>query len=475
MIKSYFLFNLRKETYNDAIITCLNPRGYLLAPKYATKVNKKYIDSLRFTDKIVLIDNGNFSLINTIRKKYKKKSRELWLKIQAIEKQNNHSIYTKDVPDYLRKEYKSLAKKVRKDVKALAKNGDIYLEEQLKLSPTHIIGVEDITMATWLSLNIEPEYVKFSRKKYRNYNKYVTKLALNRLNILPSSLSENYYPVASAVSYNTAYDAGKIFAQANIKKISMGFGAYMADNNWIDHFYIGRKKIQLPDKVPNRYIRTVLVMKGFLEGYKSVANKSPKAFHFLGLGAPIMIPLVVTCSWKVKNLTFDATSPIKDATKGGTLYTSKPAFLKVRTRKVAFRLASDENIKWDCPCPFCQDFIQNYPFKYDLAHAWFKEEKRKKVTAKDLRPRGALYKAFPLFSEPKSSKLRNAINHTRIGHNHWILTSLMKSLRKNGNTKGEITQLVSKIVEDYSTHGGSKRYIAAIKFSFDLLSDEHHT
>ena len=44
-------------------------------------------------------------------------------------------------------------------------------------------------------------------------------------------------------------------------------------------------------------------------------------------------------AWGTKDLSYDATSPIKDAVEG-SLYVSKPAYLKIRIRSIAWRLAS---------------------------------------------------------------------------------------------------------------------------------------
>ena len=225
-------------------------------------------------------------------------------------------------------------------------------------------------MASWLSLNIERAYTNTSRRNYRAINHKVANRAAMLLRDIPLALRHRYYPVASAVSFNTAVDAGREFAKAGIRNISMGFGAYMADNNFIDHIIVGRRRLDLGSNLPARYIRTVAVAKGFWQGYEEL-GKPPIRFHFLGLGAPIMLPLIALNSHRTPELSFDATSPIKDATRGGTLYVEKPAPLKVRIRKVAYRIAKNEDAMWDCPCPFCVEFIKQHPFNYQLGRQWF--------------------------------------------------------------------------------------------------------
>src|SRR5207245_2102844 len=122
-------------------------------------------------------------------------------------------------------------------------------------------------------------------------------------------------------------------------------------DNQSDFLELEGRTVSLPHRVPTRYLRTVAVARGFWDGYRAHAGASPKAFHFLGLGTPIMMPLVALCGWGTAEVTYDAMSPILDAVEG-TLYTSRPAYLKVRARKVAYKLAGTPRAVWNCPCPF---------------------------------------------------------------------------------------------------------------------------
>lgn len=465
-----FIYNLRRDTFDVFVLNTLSPAGYLLAPNNATRTLRKLAQSIPPTGRQFFADNGNFTLIGKIRKKFKHQGRDLWERVREIEERLRRTIRKNEMPSSLRKSYKTLAVAVQKEAEALAGSGDQMFNEQLSLNPTSLIGVEDITMASWLSLNIEPDYLQFPRRDYRKINNVVAWKAVKRVNALGNIFRAKYYPVASAVSYNTAFDAGRIFARRKIKKISMGFGAYMADDNYTDHVHLGRKRIDFPSRMPNRYLRTANVARGFWDGYLKEAGEPPEAFHFLGLGAPIMIAIVSLAAWGTHKLTFDATSPIKDAVKGGTLYVTKPAYLKVRTRKVAYRLASSKNRTWDCPCPFCTAFVAKHPFRYKIGRQWFQEHKRDKVTSKDLRPGNPLFIAFPLLSEPKGGPLRKAVDFARIGHNHWALEQITKSLRRASRTEAKLLTRVRNIVNAYDKHTNSSRFAQAVKFGLSLAS-----
>jgi hypothetical protein len=443
-----FVHILREETVHEFAQEELDPFGYLLAPNNATAALRAMAESLRATGRAFLVDNGNFTLIGLVRDQFAAKSAELRSQIASLEMRLGRSVRSSDLPSDLLSTYLDLSRRVRETTQAISGNGEAMLTEQLALDPTHLVGVEDITMAAWLSLNIESVYTGRPRRDYRRYNKSVARRARERLDALPDGLSDSYYPVASAVCYNTAKDAGREFGAAGIAKAAMGFGAYMADDNFTDHMFIERRRVDFPGRLPTRYSRTAAAACGFWDGYQEETGRAPEAFHFLGLGAPIMLPLVTLAASATENLTFDATSPIKDALQGGTLYVTKPAYLKIRTRKIAHRLASDPTHAWDCPCPFCEAFVTEHPFRYDLGHRWFADENGRDVVAQDLRPGGGLFDAYPLLSEPSSGILRTAVSFSRIGHNHWAIEVVLAALRR-ASRAGKLDEHVRDVVDAY--------------------------
>ena len=100
------------------------------------------------------------------------------------------------------------------------------------------------------------------------------------LEALEPALAPYYFPVASAVSYDTAFDAGREFAAAGLDAISMGFGAYMADANFVDHLVVDGRRIDFPGRLPARYLRTVAVANGFWAGYREGAGEHRRGFIF---------------------------------------------------------------------------------------------------------------------------------------------------------------------------------------------------
>ena len=450
----------------------MKPRAYLLAPNRATGAQLELARQVRQGRYGLYADNGNFALIGQIVKKYAPEASKLLEAVRREEKKLRHSARYGELSKPLSSQIAELAEKAGKEALKNREKGEAALQkQQLELRPTRMIGAEDTSMALWLALNLEPEYLPYKRSDYKKINEAVARRAAAEVKQLPRELATFYYPVASALSYDTAYDAGEVFAQYGLKRISMGFGAYMADDHYTDHVMIGKRLIELKDLMPNRYLRTALAARGFWDGYRSKAGAAPEGFHFLGLGAPIMIGLAALSAWGSAELSFDATSPIKDAVEG-TLYISKPAYLKIRTQKSALRLASGTGLTWDCPCPFCRDFMRKHPFDYEAGGSWHKKKKASDVKAADLSPGGALYSAYPLLSEPDGGALRKAVTFARIGHNHWVLEDIMAQLRKNATSLARFRKHVGGVVADYEANTASERFADAVRFAYKLAAGE---
>jgi hypothetical protein len=466
-----FVVNLRKETFDSSFRQWLKPSAYLLAPNRATGAQLELAHKVRQSKYGFYADNGNFALIGQIVKKYAGETSKLLESVRKREKKLRRCARYGELSARLTAQMASIAEQAGEEAGKACATGEAALQkQQLKLHPTRMIGVEDTRMALWLALNLEPEYLPYKRNAYKEINEAVARRAADKLKKLPGEFAQAYYPVASALSYDIAYDAGEVFAKHGLKRISMGFGAYMADDHYTDHVIIGDRLIELKEMMPNRYLRTALAARGFWDGYQHQAGTPPEGFHFLGLGAPIMIGLVALSSWGSTDLTFDATSPIKDAVEG-TLYVSKPAYLKIRTQKSALRLASGLG-QWECPCPFCKDFTKKHPFNYELGCAWYRKKKPANITSEALSPGGALYNAYPLLSEPDGGELRKAVSFTRMGHNHWVLEDIMAQLRKNATSLAKLRKHIEGEVSAYESKTASDKFGNAVRFAYKLAAGE---
>jgi len=447
-----------------------DPPGFLIAPNNASGRDLELTHHVRDLGFDVLADNGNFSLLGPIARDFTDEAKALKEQVDDVERTLGRTVRKGELPDALIKKYQELATRVRAAARiAVPADADLLAAQEV-LRPTAVVGVEDLTMAAWLRLDIEPRYLNHRRRVYRRYNVSVAKRAAALEVTLPPELAAAHYPIASAMSFNTAKDAGREFAAAGLTGVAMGFGAYMADNHYSDHMYRDRKRIDFGGNYPQRYTRTVAAAVGFWEGYEEVAGKPPHRFHFLGVGTPIMIAALALVAADTEEVSFDATSPILDATQGGTVYSDEPAHLKLRTRKIAYNLALTPGMEWDCPCPFCTSFTATAPFDYDRGHAWLATSGATDVSTTDLQPGGGLYEAYPLLSEPSGGELRREVNYARVGHNHWIIDRLMNSLNR-ASSDGRLATRVRNIVRDYQRNT-TPAFANALEVSLQLASGE---
>jgi hypothetical protein len=330
---------------------------------------------------------------------------------------------------------------------------------QLAVHPDAIIGAEDITLAVWVRARLSEPILRARRGEIADRNARTAHRGLDLVARLPNIQVIN---VASAHDYDSAHDAGEKFAAAGLTAAAMGFGAFMADDQWVSSVVVRGHARRLPRSLPMRYIRTALVSRGFFDGWASVRG-APTRFHFLGLGAPIMLPLAALSARDCPQLTFDATSPIKDAV-GGSLYVSRPAPLTVRTWKVADRLASSTSDRWTCPCGFCRSFVKAHPFDLEAART-LRLSRAAPYTSDDLRADQPLGKAMPLFRIAVDPLGRKA-EQSRIGHNHWALGTLANKLTESA---ANLESYVEKHVTSYEQNAGATYFADAVRLAFEIV------
>jgi len=90
------------------------------------------------------------------------------------------------------------------------------------------------------------------------------------------------------------------------------------------------------------------------------------------------------------------------------------------------------------------------------------------VETKDLRPGGALFKAFPLMSEPTAGPLREAVDRARIGHNHWVLEEIFGKVR-DASSKKELDTYVRSVIQKYTANSGTDAYAAAVLAGYRII------
>lgn len=448
-----FVVNLRATTVTPEFRRRVRPPGYLAPPAYLTADLRALAPKLSARGQLLIADNGLYDDIARIAKQLAPQTKAVAAHLHAARTRLDRPPRSTDLDDPATKAVSELADFAGQRAAAVTPHGT--RTERLALGPTALIGPEDITAALWIRLGIDGALPRTRRRELARRNAAVARAAVKIASQLPDGVT--VLPVAGMVGYDSAYDAGRAFAAAGLRAAAAGFGAYMADDSWTTEVLIAGRRKPLGQNLPARYLRTALAARGFWDGWHKETASTPDTFHFLGLGAPIMIAITALAAHRSRLLTYDATSPIRDATEG-FLYISKPAYLKARTWSAAQRLASADKARWRCPCAFCKAFIKQHPFDYAAGHRWWARNHGRTIKSKDLRGRAQLAAAYPLLSQPTKQSLRAAVDTARIGHNHWALEQICKELRG----AADLDAAVGDVVAEYAKASQAEYYVAAV-------------
>ena len=428
-MKCAFLVNARSSTISHAFYQASLAGGYLFPPDRPTA---RVVAALAQTRAFVLSDNGAFDEVGRLAMRASAISgRDRWARVMKLVRDGAASI-----------------------------DSNSQLPVQLSVKPNAVIGAEDVTLATWLRSGVREQILRGQRRTIRALNERVAERGVRlQQQLAPSQV----LTVASAHDYDTARDAGIAFARAGIHSAAMGFGAFMADDSWSDAVKVGGHVRSLPRSLPMRYLRTALVARGFFDGW-TTGRLPAGRFHFLGLGAPIMLPIASLPAIHSGAISFDATSPIKDAVEG-TLYVSRPAALKVRSWKVAESMGRGESA-WSCPCGFCREFTAINPF--DLAAIQRLATSGRPIKSTDLVGPTRLASAAPLF-RMGGGALARAAEQARIGHNHWVLGRLTRNISLNAR---DLEQWTGNYVELYETNAGALHFAESVRLAFEIVRED---
>ena len=430
-----FLVNARSLTITDAFFRASRAGGYLFPPDRPTAAVVAALSTHR--RRFVLADNGAFNEIGRLAR-------------------TASAITGPDRWDQILDALRTAADGI---------DSVAQLTVQLSVAPDAIIGAEDITLAVWLRAGVDEARLRVRRREVARRNvRVASRGAALQQQLAPAEV----LTVASAHDYDTANDAGRAFAEAGIRGAAIGFGAFMADDRWAATAKVAGRSRSLGRSLPFRYPRTALVSRGFFDGWNQTGLPAPERFHFLGLGAPIMLPIAALPAMACAAVSFDATSPIKDAVEG-TLSVTRPAALKVRTWKVAEAIARGDRTGWSCPCRFCKTFTAAHPFHLDAIRSARSASARPFVSA-DLRPGASLGSAAPLFRIGTDVLAREA-EQARIGHNHWVLGTLTRRLTKRAH---DLESIVEISVRQYEANAGAPHYAAAVRLAYEISRPNGH-
>ena len=462
-----FAHNLYYETITKDYMQILSPQLYIKSPGDSAQRLNKMIAYFNKNGISMIADNCYFPMINKIADRLKTQKDQILSDIKKEERLQKRKLTYSDLSDHTRSKIDQLLKQILKEVPSYLDNDAVLLKKQLEFDPERLIGPEDITIPLLMEMNIDQIYTNYGADKINQANHFVVKRTLALNHQLNDTLRDACYPVAGATDYDTALEAGRSFGGAGIQAIALALGAFMSETSYTDSITVNGHSYKLPESLPNNILQCALLTKGFLVGYAQSTRTVPSRMHLLGLGSLMMITTLTAALTGIKQMTFDATSPIYDANQG-IFYVNQPARLKLKSEKIAQWLATQAGAQWECNCPFCTKFTQKYPFDYAKGQKIYKNAGLAEIKKEHLMGHGILSECYSLLGGSEISSVRRDIVAARVGHNHWMI----KEMVNETNSIAEPTDIVTYVkqtIDNYTTHSASRKQASAYQLAYKIM------
>lgn len=431
--------------------------GYLLSPDHATSSALKLARTTRDEGRHLCADNGNVDQIRLLASSFAEEAKTLRARF-ASEIRTAKADPTHRPSKRLQGAFGDIADRIR--ARSASITSHAYTRNavagQSRIDGTYAIGMEDLTITALSSLSLEPTWLGKRSSFFRALNRRALTFALETTEGKYGPLRARCFAGLHAMNYDQAFDVGREAARSGVDAIAMGFGGALRDRKSTYHRVERGRVVELEASVARPYLRVAELVVGLHEGYRSETGRCPD-FHALGIGSPILIPLLGLVSGPGFFTAADSTAPIVDGWSGPTigLYVDDPAPMKLKAYKVADAWVRGGR-GWDCACSHCRRFEAQYPARLDAARRWWRQSGRPKVRKSDLDRSGPLAALLPLLGRHPDLEIRTASGLARTGHNHAILMRLQRRTR-NAIAAGDIG-MVEGMVRDYSVHAGSPRW-----------------
>ena len=376
-----------------------------------------------------------------------------------------------DLPNELRDRYRSLASSVRTasasgiDPARIAE----VVRKQNAMTPTYLIGMEDFTLGTLTGLGVAPEFVEEGAVFYEG-------LAMRAVELAVDTQAGRYGPCAAtvfagmhAVDYDSARIAGRAAGAAGVAGVALGLVGALQDNGYTDFRIEDGRVAELDGAMPRPYLRVAELVAGLHEGFVETAGRRP-CFHGLGVGTPILLPLLAALGDGTTYTAIDSTAPIVDGWSGPTIsvYVDDPAPLKYKAHRIVQAWLAD-GVPWHCRCPYCEAFDHAYPPRIDEARGWWLAQGKPKLTEASVRSASPISGWLPFLGSAAHPGLRLTGAMARVGHNHWILQRIEAAARRHSTNGDTLLAWVDGIVRAYVASPADPAWKPAVESAWAIL------
>jgi hypothetical protein len=406
---------------------------YLCSADYASE-SRELLAEARRRKRLLVADNGNFDLIGDLIEQFTPRAQELHAaRLQEQGSLGRQDTRPREISRPLRDRYRALATDIERAGRALTPVAHVRaaLAAQGEIPAAYLVGMEDLTMAALAGLGIMREYLDHPLSWFARLSRRAVAFAEQTRAGRFGPSSGEVFAGLHGLDFDTAAQAGKLAAEAGLEGIACGLGGAMSDRGFVGFRVQDGEVHDLPGRVPRPYLRVLEVAAGLHLGYAQASGRRPR-FHALGIGTPILIPLLALLGDSSTYTATDSTAPIIDAYSSLTvsLYIERPAAMKLKAHRIA-QIHLEGGPGWECTCPACRRFNAQHPLRWDEARRWWEGEQMRDIGPSDLRYPSPLADFLPFLSSPTDPETRRAAGLARIAHNHWVLRRLESAAQRS--------------------------------------------
>ncbi len=444
--------------------------AYLLSIDYARALGDLAREAIA-DGAVLCADNGNVDLIRSLIEEQGPAAKTLDTERRALSSSLRRSLHPRDVPAPLRERHRAFAHAVRDAAKAKLDPARMAtaIKAQIAMNPTYLIGMEDFTIATLTALDVEPEFSSIDRRFIEGLAKRAVDLAVETQSGRFGDTQAMVFAGVHAFDYDTARIVGRVAGVAGVGGVATGLVGALQDKSYVDYIIENGAVVELGESVPRPYVRVAQVVAGLHEGFATGSGRRP-AFHALGAGSPILLPLLAALGDGATYTATDSTAPIVDGWSGPTisLYVDDPAPLKYKGYRIAEEWIANER-EWGCPCPHCRAFDSAFPPQVERARSWWRSHGKPRLTAESLRATSPISGWMPLFGTAADPGLRLTGAMARVAHNHWVLQRLETEARQHARSHAHIVEWADSIVQKYTSSSADPSWKRAVEIAWGII------
>lgn len=467
----HFTANLKPYTFSECP-PFARFDAYLLSADYANQVNLDMAARVREDGRLLVADNGNVDLLRAFSARFREAAKVVDGERKDWEAETGRYARPGDLPTSLRKRFNAVAADIARASRSRVTEEYTRhaVERQLSMRPDLLVGMEDLTLGTMAALNLEPEYCAHTETFYEQLADAPIAWARRTTDGEFGPVEGTVLAGLHALDFDSAVIVGRRAAEAGLNAVALGMFGALTDRNYVDYRVEDGRILSFPRPVPRPYVRVVELVAGVVEGYRRAGRPKP-SIHALGVGTPILLPLLALLGDGAEYFATDSTSPIVDGWSSPTisLYIDDPAPMKYRGSRIAEIWLKDGRA-WNCPCHYCEGFRTAHPPKVNEAYRWWKREGKPRIVKRMLERDGPLSALLPFLGYAEDDELRREAGLARVGHNHVTLRRIQDQIRRRRDDNKSFGSWVEAIVQAYERASRPAAWRTAVREAYTLAA-----